>query len=319
MSSSTQERIVVVGAGSIGGFVASELARAGRDVVLCVRSPFERLIVIDEHGQRHESVLPVLTDPAQVPPADWVILATKAHQTDAAAPWLRGACGPSTRGVVVMQNGVEQEERVQPHVGTVPVVPCIVRCGAEAIAPGHIVHHGFANFEVPAGPEADALAPVFAGTALQLVAVDDFTTVAWKKLINNVTASPLTALTRRRLEILRDDAIAELAVELAAECLAVGAAAGAQVDATMARPMVEGMRTVNPRMGSSMLYDQLAARPTEYEALTGAVVRFGRRYDIPTPMNDAIYALLAVASSAWAGAADEGHSQGPSGPSRAGR
>ena len=44
------------------------------------------------------------------------------------------------------------------------------------------------------------------------------------------------------------------------------------------------------------LYDQLAERPTEYEALTGAVVRFGRRYEIPTPMNDAIYALLSVAS-----------------------
>ena len=85
-----------------------------------------------------------------------------------------------------------------------------------------IVHHGPANFEVPAGPEADAARASFRGTALQLVAVDDFTTVVWKKLINNVTASPLTALTRRRLEILRDDAIAELAVELAAECLAVG-------------------------------------------------------------------------------------------------
>ena len=303
MPSSTQGRIVVVGAGSIGGYVAFELARAGHDVVLCVRSPFDRLVVIDEHGQRHESALPVLTDPAQVPEAEWVVLATKAHQTEAAAPWLRGACGPSTRGVIVMQNGVEHEARVRAHVGDAPVLPCIVRCGAEAIAPGHIVHHGFANFDVPAGPIADALAPVFADTALQLVSVDDFTTVAWQKLISNVTCSPLTALTRRRLEILRDDAIADLAEQLAAECLRVGAAAGAKIDETMARPMVEGMRTVNPRMGSSMLYDQLADRPTEYEALTGAVVRFGRQFHIPTPMNDAIYALLSVASAEWASAA----------------
>jgi 2-dehydropantoate 2-reductase len=295
---------VVIGAGSIGGFVAFELARAGRDVVLCVRTPFERLVVDDEHGERHESALPVLTDPARVPEADWIILATKAHQTDAAAGWLRGACGASTNGVVVMQNGVEHEARVRPHVGEVPVVPCIVRCGAEAIAPGHIVHHGFASFEVPAGPVADALFSVFAGTGLELSRVDDFTTVAWQKLISNVTCSPLTALTRRRLEILRDDAIAELAVGLAAECLRVGASAGAKVDAAMARPMVEGMRSVNPRMGSSMLYDQLAGRPTEYEALTGAVVRFGRRAGIPTPLNDAMYALLTVASAEWVGPQD---------------
>ena len=300
MPSSTPGRIVVVGAGSIGGYVAFELARAGHEVVLCVRSPFERLVVDDEKGQRHEASLPVLTDPAQVPAADWIILATKAHQTEVAAAWLRGACGPSTRGVIVMQNGVEHEARVRPHVGDVPVLPCIVRCGAEAIAPGHIVHHGFADFDVPAGPIADALAPVFASTALRLVAVDDFVTVAWQKLISNVTCSPLTALTRRRLEILRDDAIADLAEQLAVECLRVGQAAGAKIDESMARPMVEGMRTVNPRMGSSMLYDQLAGRPTEYEALTGAVVRFGRRFHIPTPMNDAIYALLSVASTEWA-------------------
>jgi 2-dehydropantoate 2-reductase len=299
LSSSRPSRIVVVGAGSIGGFVAFELARAGHDVVLCVRSPFECLVVIDERGERHESHLPVLTDPAQVPETDWVILATKAHQTDAAAPWLQGACGPSTLGVVVMQNGVEHEARARPYVGATPVLPCIVRCGAEAIAPGHIVHHGFASFEVPAGAIADQLAPVFAPTALALSTVDDFTTVAWQKLISNVTCSPLTALTRRRLEILRDDGIVELAVGLAAECLRVGAAAGADLDAAMARPMVEAMRTVNPQMGSSMLYDQLASRPTEYEALTGAVVRFGRRHDIATPLNDAIYTLLAVASAEW--------------------
>jgi 2-dehydropantoate 2-reductase len=299
MASSTHGRIVVVGAGSIGGFVAFELARAGRDIVLCVRTPFERLVVDDEKGERHECTLPVLTDPGLVPQGAWVILATKAHQTDAAARWLSGACGPSTKGVVVMQNGVEHEERVRPYVGDTPVVPCIVRCGAEAIAPGHIVHHGFASFEVPASPLAESLATVFAGTGLELSPVPDFATVAWKKLISNVTCSPLTALTRRRLEILRDDAIADLAVSLAAECLRVGAAAGADVDPSMARPMVDGMRTVNPRMGSSMLYDQLAGRPTEYEALTGAVVRFGRRAGIPTPLNDAMYALLSTASADW--------------------
>ena len=302
MATSTQGPIVVVGAGSIGGFVAFELARAGNDVVLCVRTPFERLVVIDESGERHECDLPVLTDPESVPAAQWVMLATKAHQTDAASAWLRRACTSTTKGVVVMQNGVEHEERVRPHVGTTPVVPCIVRCGAEATAPGHIVHHGFASFEVPSGPVADELATVFAGSGLELSPVADFTTVAWQKLISNVTCSPMTALTRRRLEILRDDAIADLAVGLADECLRVGAAVGADVDPAMARPMVDGMRTVNPQMGSSMLYDQLAGRPTEFEALTGAVVRFGRRTGIPTPLNDAMYALLRVASSEWAGA-----------------
>src|SRR5262249_35136391 len=160
--------------------------------------------------------------------------------------------------------------------------------------PGRIVHHGFASFEVPAGPVADELAGVFAGTQLELLPVDDMLTVAWAKLISNVTCSPLTALTRRRLEIMRDDRIADLSIGLAEECLRVAAAVGADLSPSMAPDMIGFIRTVSPRMGSSMMYDQLAGRPTEYEALTGAVVRFGRRHGVPTPLNDAMYALLAV-------------------------
>jgi 2-dehydropantoate 2-reductase len=304
--------VVVVGAGSIGGYVAWQLAEAGHDVALGVRTPFERLVV-EAGGARHEVRAALLTDPAATPTAEWVFLATKAHQTAAAAPWLAAACAPgTTRGVVVLQNGVEHLERVAPLVPAVPIVPCIVSCAAEAVAPGHVVHHGFSTFEVPAdnadaadtAGAADAagtaagLAELFGGTAAAIVAVDDFLTASWRKLIANAAISPVTALTLRRLDVLLDPGARDLAVALGRECVAVGRAVGAALGEDAAEVVIDGAAgnaAAGSRLGSSMLYDRLAGRPTEHDALSGAVVRAGRRVGIQTPLQDAVVALLAAA------------------------
>jgi 2-dehydropantoate 2-reductase len=289
-------RIVVIGTGSIGGFFAAELARADHEVVLCARRPFDRLVVQHLDGTEVVVETAASTDPATVPEADWVLLATKAHQVAAAAPWLAGACGPRTRAVVVMQNGVDHEGRVGPYVGATPVLPSIVLCGAEAVAPGRIVHHGSANLELPQGPLAEELAGLFAGSRVNVVFHSDFLTAQWRKLLTNVTAAPIVAITLRRMGVLRDPAVKALAIGLAEECLRVAQAVGADVSIEEGAEAIGMMAGVNPNMGSSMLYDRLAGRPLEHEYLTGAVVHFGRANNVPTPLNDAFAALLGAIS-----------------------
>lgn len=291
-------RIVVIGPGSIGGYFAVEAARNGHELVLCTRSPFDRVTVTQLDGSVRELPVAARTDPADAVEGDWVWLATKAHDTAAAGEWLRRSCGASTRAVVVMQNGVEHEARVRPFVGDTAVLPAIVLCGAEAVAPGRIVHHGFANLEVPEGALADELAALFTGTDANVVGTADFLTASWRKLVSNVTASPMTALTLQRLGVIRRPDVLQLAIGLAEECLRVGAAVGAKVDPADATAMVTGMTGTNPQMGSSMLYDRLAKRTMEHDALTGAVVRHGERLGVPTPLNAAILALLAAVSDA---------------------
>lgn len=291
-------RIVVIGPGSIGGYFAVEAARNGHELVLCSRSPFDSVTVTQLDGSVRELPVAARTDPAEAVEGDWVWLATKAHHTPAAGEWLRRSVGPSTRAVVVMQNGVDHEARVRPFVGDTAVLPAIVLCGAEAVAPGRIVHHGFANLEVPAGPLAVELRALFAGTDANVVESADFVTAVWRKLVSNVTASPITTLTRQRLGVIRRPDIQRLAIGLAEECLRVAAAVGAAVDPAEAEPMILGMSGTNPEMGSSMLYDRLAGRPMEHEALAGAVVHHGARLGVPTPLNAAILALLSAISDA---------------------
>ncbi len=291
--------IAIIGSGSIGGFLAYQLARRNAPLTLCTRSPFDTLVIEDADG-RHEVEVPVLTDASEVGHAEWVLLSTKAHQTPDAADWIRGTCGPSTRGVVVLQNGVEHEERVAPLVAGAPVLPAVVNIAAEAIAPGRIRHHAYARLEVPANALGRAFAALFEDTEVSVGLVEDFTSTVWRKLIANVTASPITALTGRRIEVMADPSIRVLATDLARECIAVANAAGAQIDVDEADTVIDGMAhnatTVYSDFGSSMLYDRMAGRTTEHEALTGAVVRNGARYGIPTPLNAAILALLRGAS-----------------------
>lgn len=283
--------IVVVGAGAIGGYAAYALEKAGQNVVLCVRKPFHSLTVETE-GRAVELSATVITNPSSCPEGDWVLLATKTHQTSEAGPWIRAACGPSTRGLAVLQNGVEHAARVGGAAGTTPVLPVVVRCSAEAVSPGRVRHSGRSVLEVPVGTLGEDLASCFAGGPMNVLARDDFDVALWRKLLQNVTASPITALTGRRMEVMNDDSVAELAHALAVEAVAVANAAGIPLSNDDATTTVAACRSVSPTMGTSMLSDRLAGRELEVDDLTGAVVRLGDELGVPVPLNRAMATLL---------------------------
>lgn len=283
--------VVVVGCGAIGGYFAFALERAGQQLVLCSRHPFDRLRVETE-GEVHTLDAAVITDPGDCPSADWVVLATKGHQTAGAADWLAATCGNHTTGVLVLQNGVEQVERVAPFVGRTPVVPAVVLCGAEALEPGRIRHHGFSSLIVPDAELGRAVARLFGNGPATVTVSPAFELERWRKLVQNITAGPLTAITGRRLEVMQETEVADLARVLAVEAAAVARADGVAMTDEVATGVVDGFRRVGPTMGTSMFYDRLAGRQLECEELTGAVVRLGERHGVPTPGNRAVLTLL---------------------------
>jgi 2-dehydropantoate 2-reductase len=282
--------VAVIGCGAVGTVFAAAAERSGLDTVVCVRSPVDRL-VLEVAGQVKEIAIRVTDDPARVDTVDWVLLTTKAQDTEAARQWLARLCGPGTV-VVVLQNGVEHRERVQPLVGDAAVLPALVYIAAERIAPGHVVHRRGRRVIVPAGRIARAFSAVMAPTSLEVVEEADFTTAAWRKLLSNVAANPITALTSRRLGVLRDTEVRVLASTLLAEAISVGVAEGARLDADDVRGTLEFFDQFADQDGTSMLYDRLAGRPLEYEQISGVVTRLGRRHRVPTPTNQALYALL---------------------------
>lgn len=298
--------VAVIGLGSIGGVVAGCLAHTGRhDVVACVRRPLERLTVERPQGTV-EVALQGLTDPQAATPVDWVLLATKAHHTASAAPWLARLCGPSTR-VAVLQNGIGHAARVAPFIGAATAVPIMVYFNGERLAPDRMrMRHvgGAGDMEAADDANGQAFAGLLEGTALSVALIADFKTQAWRKLLINAVANPVTCLTLRRQEVLRVPDIHTLCLAVLEEAVAVARADGARLADDEPALTMAKLMTFGPELGTSMYFDRLAGRPLEVEALTGAIVAAGERLGVPTPLNGSLLALLRAVSDAAKGSAD---------------
>jgi 2-dehydropantoate 2-reductase len=295
------DNIAVVGLGSIGGVVAGCLAKARRHrVVACVRKPIAELTLDGPDGTA-KVPLPALTDPAKAEPVDWVLLCTKTHQTEATAPWLARLCAPNTK-VAVLQNGVDHVARVASLVKGATVVPVIVYFNGERIADDHVrLRQGADQDLLVADDEAGrAFAQLFDGTPIRVGLSDDFTTAAWRKLLINAIASPITALTLQRQAVLRRPDVKALCLDIVREAVAVARAEGAKLTSDEAEAALAMLFTFPLEAGTSMYFDRLAGRPLEHEAKTGAIVAAGERHGIPTPINSALLPLLHAISDAAA-------------------
>jgi 2-dehydropantoate 2-reductase len=282
--------IAVVGAGAIGGLIAAELGAAGHDVTLCARRPLDRVVVTRDGAERAVD-LPVVTAPDEVGAVPWVVVALKGQDSAAAGPWLARLAGAGT-AVVVVQNGVEHRERVGPHARGAALIPAITNTAVERTAPGRLVHRAGDELTVAEAPRAPEFARLFDSTALRVRVEDDFLTASWRKLLSNVAANPLTALTSRRMEVFSEPAVRELALGLLREAADVGRAEGAALADDEPERTLARYDALPPDGGSSMLYDRLAGRPLEVDPLTGAVVRAAHRHGLPAPLNQAVLALL---------------------------
>jgi 2-dehydropantoate 2-reductase len=299
--SASHVTVAIIGLGSIGGAAAGTLAAAGRhDVIACVRRPIERLTLERPEGVV-ELPLHTLTDPAQAAPVDWVLLCTKTHDTAAAAPWLERLCTPATR-VAVLQNGVDHLARVAPLAHGAAVLPVIVYYNGERLAADRVrLRQGASSDFVVADDAAGrAFAQLFDGTPLRVELGADFVTLAWRKLLINAIASPVTALTLQRQAVLRRPDVKELCLALLDEAIAVGRAEGAKFADDEATRSLATLFTFAGDLGTSMYFDRLAGRRMEVEALTGAIVAAGERRGIATPLNSALLTLLRAINDAMA-------------------
>jgi 2-dehydropantoate 2-reductase len=292
MTARSRSRVAVVGGGAIGGYLSALAHDAGHDVTLCVRTPFEQLVVDKDGGSRTVPVR-VATEPSAVAPADWVVVAVKAQDTEGTAGWLTALAGPDTV-VVVAQNGIDHLARVQPLAPQSTVLPVLIHFTIEPVARGHIRHSVGNRIVVPDDDAGRRFADLLEPSGVEFVFEPDLLTAAWRKFLGNVLANPVTALTLRRSEVFRDEAIRRVGEIVLTEAIEVGRAEGARFADDELERTLELFRNVPPENGTSMLFDRSAGRPMEFEAITGTLVAAGRRHGIPTPANEVLYGLLAA-------------------------
>jgi 2-dehydropantoate 2-reductase len=311
-------RIVIAGAGAIGGYIGARLARSGADVVLFARGPHLR--AMQERGLRVSSpdgdfeVKPeVAGDLAAIGPADVVFLGVKAHGLTALAPQLPPLFGPETV-VVSTQNGIPwwyfqghggeldrlRLERVDPG-GVIAsaieprrIVGSLAYFSTDVAEPG-VIHHTEGNrisFGEPSGVRSDrikAIAEALIGAGFRCPITTRFRHEIWVKLLGNVAFNPISALTGGTLEeLVRHPETSRLAREVMTETEAVAARLGIELPISIEQRMAGAEKAGAHK--TSMLQDLEAGRPMELEAVVGAVLELGERLAVPMPATRAVYA-----------------------------
>jgi 2-dehydropantoate 2-reductase len=282
--------ILLIGPGAIGATLAAWLCQDDRhQVAVAARTPFDAIEVRTPEGVIHAKPR-VYTDIAQVKHVDWVLVATKAYDSDSAAKWFGAACGSRTR-VAVIQNGVEQVARFERHIDRLRIVPVMIDLPAERLSPGKTLQRGPAHLVVPAGKNGADFVKLFGHTNFDIQQTGDFTTAVWSKLCLNCAGAPC-AVVMKPQGIVHHEPVAELMRTLVRECVAVGRAEGAKLDDSIAGEIVERMKRGSRDAGNSMYADRIANRPMEYDARNGVIVRLGRKHGIGAPMNELMVSLL---------------------------
>jgi len=313
-------RFAIVGAGAIGAFVGAMLAKSGEDVTLIARGAHLR--AMQQRGVRVRGEIgefethPAATDdPASVGEVDVVLLTLKAHSLSAMAPRLAPLIGPQT-SVVSAQNGIPwwyffhhggplegtQLESVDPggvitqHIDSTRVIGCIVYPSTSITEPGVVEHTEGNRFAIgePDGSKSDRcreLADAFIKAGLRCPIRTNIRHDMWVKLMGNVAYNPISALTRATLiEIVQCPETRELAAAIMREAESVAQKLGIEMGVSIEQRLA-GAEKVG-RHKTSMLQDIEAGKPTELEAIVGAVVELGAKLGVDLPNTKSVYACV---------------------------
>jgi 2-dehydropantoate 2-reductase len=304
-------RICIVGCGAVGSLFAANLAGLDDVEVWAYDLADEHVRAINDRGLRLSGAGEVVgrvraTSAArELPACDFGIVATKAMHTAAAVRDVAGALAGAS--VASVQNGVGNEEAIAEHVSN--VVRGTTFPAGRVVEPGHVQWDvkgdtTLGPYEPSPAPmaEIERLADACTRAGMPTTAVADARGPQWRKVIFNAATNPvgaLTGLTHGR--VCEDAALRGLVSALVDEGKAVAAAQGIELDADPEELIDHAARPdVAYDHKASMLQDVEARRQTEIDYLNGGIVRFGRQHGVPTPLNEAIVALVKGMERAWA-------------------
>ncbi|MCY4556075.1 MAG: 2-dehydropantoate 2-reductase [Chloroflexi bacterium] len=295
--------IAVMGAGGVGGYFGGLLARAGHNVTFIARGP--HLEAIRSNGLRVESgndgvfTVPgnATDDPASAGPQDLVLFAVKMYDNDDAIHAISPMVGPDTI-VLTLQNGIDNGERLVEVYGAERVMIGSAYLEGRISEPGVVTQGGpgaasFGERTIGISERGERLYQVFSDANWRVDLLENMTGMLWKKFAYLSGSAGVCAASGCAYGELRSVPETRAAIEAAiAEALAVGDAAGAPLEPDSLEWSMNALDNFPATGMASLAKDFAEGRPVELEGLTGVVIRMGREHGVPTPVNDALYAVL---------------------------
>ena len=297
-------KIAVIGAGAIGGYFGGRLALSGNEVVFLARG--KTLEALRSGPLRVESTkgdfaVPVRTtnDPKELGSVDAVLVAVKSWQVPEAAAAIQKMPDPDSV-VVPLQNGIEAPSELAAIVGAGRVAGGLCKIMAQTVAPAHVRHVALEPFiafgeieHLIKGDRLEQLRDAFVAAGVRCEIPADIAAAIWMKFLFITPWGSLGAMTRLPVGPLRSapESRARL-VQALEEVAKIARARGVDLGQDGVNKTLAILDGLPDDTTSSMQRDIMAGRPSELEAQTGVVVRFGRMAGVPTPIHSSIYAEL---------------------------
>lgn len=314
-------RVAIMGAGSLGTILGAYVARAGFDVVLI--DPYkEHVDALNEKGAHVTGTVDFVQPVRAITPDemtgiyDVVIYMAKQTFNDVAIPEIQAHIDEKST-VCVCQNGIP-EYAVSAVIGSGRVVGAPVGWGATFQGPGCsalTTEEGRLNFTLgsldgPINDHVHAVKPILESMG-EVVVSENLIGLRWTKLLMNATFSGLsTALGTTFGGVLDDDTAMKLILKTGKECLDAAANAGITVEPYEEYDFYQAFKRGNERtneesirlireiwqphykLTASMAQDLMKGRKCEIYAINGVVCDTGRKYGVPTPVNDRIVEVV---------------------------
>ena len=287
-------RVLIVGPGAVGGFLAARLADAGDDVAVLARPARAEGLRRDglrvQEGSATRTYRPrVLTAPELRPEFELVVLAVKSDAIDSAIHDLVPAVGPSTT-VVPFLNGMRHIEPLVSRFKNT-VLGGVLRVATELEDDGSIRVIA-PTFEVEIGEltgepsqRVDLIASRFTAAGAQVAAPGDIAGAMWTKWVVIASIGAATSLMRASVgEIVAVPDGAEFSRSILKEAAATATAAGHPVPSSALTDADQLLTTPGSAVTSSLSRDLMAGNRTEVEPVLGDLVACADRTDTPAPL-----------------------------------
>lgn len=241
----------------------------------------------------------VTSDPAEVAGARHVLVLVKSWQTRRAARQLAECLAPD--GVALtLQNGLGNMDVLSQALGPERTALGVTTSGATLLGPGRVRAGGTGPVYLARHRRLGPIADLLRVADFAVEEVPDVEGLLWGKLAVNAAINPLTALLRvPNGDLLERKHARQLMAAAAEEVAQVAAALGIRPPGGRADEQAFEVARRTAANRSSMLQDVDRRAPTEIDAICGAVVDFGRRKGVPTPVNFALWAMVRAMVEGW--------------------
>src|ERR1700722_18263217 len=285
-------RVLVVGAGAVGGYFGGSLLQAGRDVTFLVRP--RRAAELAKHGLtihspvgafHHPSPSTVLEDLAQ--PFDLVVLSCKAFDLEGAIRSFAKAVGPTT-AILPLLNGMRHIDRLAERFGAERVLGGQCAISVTLDADGAVVHlndwHAlrFGELDGSRSPRIETIASALLNAGFAARLSDEIQQEMWEKWVFIATAAGITCLMRAAVGDYVAAGAADLALGLLNDCASIAAAQGFPLREPALERARAAMTTEGSPLKASMLRDIEGGKPVEGDQILGDLLRRAAKPDDPS-------------------------------------